>query len=199
MRLWGIALLIFAFNAFGADEPEVVYGRFHRAIASGNLEEMMRYAPAARRAEVAVMSAAQKDAQMKMLSMLMPKAFTLVNKRIAPGGQSARLIVTGPGETVIAGGAKEPMYGRVRMVQEGGEWKVDEIAWSNEQPSAGEVGPALAAPPAAAAAKPVSASKQAPKASAPAAPPPVVRKLGEARQECVYKPVMTNEDLERCR
>lgn len=198
MRLWGIAFLVLACNAFAADAPEIVYGKFHRAIAVGNLEEMMRYAPAARRAEVAAMSAAQKDAQMKMLSMLMPKAFTLVDRRIAPGGKQARLIVTGPGETVIAGGGKEPMYGRVRMVQESGEWKVDEIAWSNEPPNAGEVGPAVAAPPAAAAAKPVSASRQAPRTVAPAASPPA-RKLGEAKPECVYKPVMTNEDLERCR
>jgi hypothetical protein len=198
MRLWGIALLVVICNAFAADEPEVVYGKFHRAIAAGNLEEMMRHAPAARRAEVAAMSAAQKDAQIKMLSMLMPKAFTLVAKRFAPGGRNARLIVTGPGETVIAGGAREPMYGRVRMVQEGGEWKVDEIAWSNEPPSAGEVGPAVVTPPGAAAAKPVSASRQAPRTAAPAALPPA-RKLGEAKPDCVYKPVMTNEDMERCR
>lgn len=199
MRFWGIALFVLACQAFAADEPEIVYGKFHRAIAAGNLEEMMRYAPAARRAEVAAMSAAQKDAQMKMLSMLMPKAFTLVDKRLAPGGRNARLIVTGPGETVIAGGAKEPMYGRVRMVQEAGEWKVDEIAWSNEPPNAGEVGPAVAAPPAAAAAKPVSASRQAPRTAAPAAASPPARKLGAAKPECVYKPVMTNEDMERCR
>src|SRR5690349_18470447 len=187
-----------AFTAAAADEPDVVYGKFHRAIASGNLEETLRYAPAARRAEVATMSAAQKDAQMKMLSMLMPKAFTLVDKRIAPGGKQARLIVTGPGETVIAGGGKEPLYGRVRMVQESSEWKVDEIARSNEPPNAGEVRPAVTAPPAAAAAKPVSASRQAPGTVAPSASPPA-RKLREAQPECVYKPVMTNEDMERCR
>ena len=186
--------LVAALPATAADGPEVVYGKFHHAIASGNLEETMRYAPAARRAEVATMSAAQKDAQMKMLSMLLPKAFTLVDKRILPGGKNARLIVTGPGETVIAGGGKEPMYGRVKMVIENGEWKVDELAWSNEKPSAGEVGPAVAAPSATAAVRPVAASRQ-----APAAPTPPVRKLGEAQPECVYKPVMTNEDMERCR
>ena len=200
MRTWGTALLFLAFNCFAADGPEVVYGKFHRAIASGNLEETMRYAPAARRAEVAAMSAAQKDAQMKMLSMLMPKAFTLMDKRVAPDGKSARLLVTGPGETVIAGGGKEPMYGRVKMVMENGEWKVDELAWSNEKPSAGEVGPAVAAPAAATAAKPVAASRQAPRAPvAPSGPTPPARKLGEAKAECVYKPVMTNEDMERCR
>ena len=185
-----------AFTAAAADEPDVVYGKFHRAIASGNLEETLRYAPAARRAEVATMSAAQKDAQMKMLSMLLPKAFTLVDKRILPGGKNARLIVTGPGETVIAGGGKEPMYGRVKMVIENGEWKVDELAWSNEKPSAGEVGPAVAAPSATAAARPIAASRQAPNA---AAPTPPARRLGEAKPECVYKPVMTNEEMERCR
>src|SRR5689334_16499902 len=187
-----------AFAAAAADGPDIVYGKFHRAIASGNLEEMMRYAPAARRAEVATMSPAQKDAQIKMLSMMMPKAFTLLDKRVAPDGRSARLVVTGPGETVIAGGAKEPMYGRVKMVLESGEWKVDELAWSNEKPTAAETGPAMAAPNAAAA-KPVAASRPAPKAVTPAAAPPPARKLGEAKPECVYKPVMSNEDIERCR
>jgi hypothetical protein len=84
------------------------------------------------------------------------------------------------------------------MVMESGEWKVDELAWSNEKPSAAETGPTIAAPPAAAA-KPVTASKASPKAVAPAAAPPPARKLGEAKPECVYKPVMTNEDIERCR
>jgi hypothetical protein len=99
---------------------------------------------------------------------------------------------------VIAGGAKEPMYGRVKMVMESGEWKVDELAWSNDKPSAADLVPAVAAPPAAAV-KPVTASKPAPKAVAPAPAPRPAPKLGEAKPECVYKPVMSNEDIERCR
>jgi hypothetical protein len=50
--------------------------------------------------------------------------------------------------------------------------------------------------------KPATAARAEPKEPRPAAPPraPVVnRTLKEAPLPCVYKPVMTNEDLARCR
>ena len=191
MRLLFAAFLIVSLPAFAGDEPEVAYGKFHRAIAAADLEEAMKYAPAGRRAELASMSAAQKDAQLKMLSMLMPRAFTLLSKNVAPNGRTAQLVLTGPGQPIISGARPETMYGQVKMVNEGGEWKVDETSWSNDKP-------ALAAPvkqsAPAAAPKPAAA-----KATTVYAPEPPVRKLGPAKQECVYKPVMTNEDLERCR
>ena len=188
MRLWGVVLFVLACRAFAGDAPEVVYGRFHRAIASGNLEETMRYAPAARRAEVASMSPSEKEAQVKMMTMMLPKAFRLLNKRIAQDGKSARLLVTGPG-AALAGGKMEPMYGTVKMVMENGEWKVDELSWSGDKPSAAELAPAGSAPSAAPSASP----------KAPVAPPAPRHVLGKAKPECVFKPVMSNEDLERCR
>ena len=187
MRIWGFALLLVAFAA-AAEEPEAVYGRFHRALASGNLEETMRYAPAARRAELASMSPAQKEAQVKMMSVMLPKGFTLMNKRVAPDGRSARLIVTGPAESLAGDGRMQTMYGTAKMVLESGEWKVDELSWSSDRPGAADLMPASA--------KPASKPAAAPAAAAPAAP---ARKLGAAKPECVYKPVMTNEDMERCR
>lgn len=173
-----------------AEEPEAVYGKFHRAIVLGNLDEVMKHAPAARRAEMAGMSPAQKDAQIKMLSLMLPRAFTLMGKRVSPNGKIAHLVVTGPGQPIIAGAAPEKLYGQVKMISEEGEWKVEELAWSNERPAMAtqsQASPASAKP-AAAAAK-----------AAPMAPQPAVRKLGEAKAPCVYKPVMTNEDMERCK
>ena len=193
MKRLGVIFFILSFAAFAADGPEVAYGKFHRAIAAADLEEAMKYAPAARRAELASMSTAQKDAQLKMLSMLMPRAFTLLSKNIAPNGQTAHLVLTGPGQPILSGARPETMYGQVKMVNEGGEWKVDETSWSNDKP-------ALAAPVKQSAPAPAAAAKPADaKAATVVAPGPPVRKLGTAKQECVYKPVMTNEDLERCR
>jgi hypothetical protein len=92
------------------------------------------------------------------------------------------------------------MYGTVRMLMENGEWKVDETSWSNERPAI------LATPkPAAPAPAGNPAAKTAPAAKGGA---PVVgsmesglpsRRLGEAKPPCVYKPVMTAQDIENCR
>ena len=180
--------------ALAADEPEVVYAKFHRAAMSNNLEELLKYGLDARRAELGSMSDAQKEATLKMASSMMPRAFKLRSKVIGPGGRSARLVVTGTGENLI-GGTPEVLYGEVTMVMERGEWKVDESSWSNEAPAAAVTtrsgaGPA-AAPAAvkAAAARPVAK----PEAIAP------LRTLGPAKPPCVYKPVMTAEDVENCR
>ncbi|MEO8144891.1 MAG: hypothetical protein ABI654_11815 [Betaproteobacteria bacterium] len=188
-----LALLPFAaLPALAADEPEVVYAKFHRAAMSGNLEELLKYGLDARRAELGSMSTAQKEATLKMAASMMPRAFTLRSKQLGLGGRSARLVVSGMGENII-GGRPEMLYGEVSMVLERGEWKVDESSWSNEQPQA-----PLPARPAAAPA-PAAARAVAPKpATRPAAAAPI-RALGPAKPPCVYKPVMTAEDVENCR
>lgn len=181
-----------------AEEPELVYAKFHRAVAAANLEEMVRYGPAARRDELASMSAAQKDAVLKMASSMMPRAFTVRSKVVNPGGRSARLVLSGTGENRL-NGRPETLYGEITLVMEGGEWKVDETSWSNEQPA--NLAPPqrrTATPPAARApAKAEAKSQGAPAAASPYAEP--VRKLGTVKPPCIYKPVMTAEDVENCR
>ena len=56
-----------ALPALAAEEPDAVYVKYHRAAVARDLDEMLQYAPAAQRAELSGMSAAQKDAAMKML------------------------------------------------------------------------------------------------------------------------------------
>jgi hypothetical protein len=203
-----LAVLFFAAFATAAQEqPESVYGKFHRALASGDLNEMVRYAPAARRAELQAMSPAQKEASVKMMQMMLPRGFTLLNKTLAPDGKTARLVVSGPGES-LPGGKPEMMYGRISMVIEQGEWKVDESSWSNDRPSAAGGAPA-AKPAAAPAPAPTPASRRSDAPQPAAAPLPRTtpqtrpaepsRPLGIAKQECVFKPVMSDEDRERCK
>ncbi len=190
-----------ALPAPAADEPEVVYARFHRALAANNLEDMLRNAPEARRAEMARMSQAQKDASMKMISSMMPRAFLLRDKTVSADGKAARLVVSGPGEAADGG---QTMYGTARMLVEKGEWKVSEVNWSPEAPPMlSPVAPGGAYAPRAGP-KPAAA---APAAPAPARAAPLVgsttnapeRKLGIAKQPCVFKPVMTAEDVENCK
>ena len=179
-----------------AEEPEAVYAKFHRAAASGNLEDMAKYGPDARRAELATMSAAQKEAALKMAGLMMPRAFTLRSKQVNADGRSARLIVSGPGENIMIG-KKETFYGTIRMVMERGEWKVDESSWSNEQPgNLPPVRPAGSPSSDKAAVKAAAKPQGAPVGSTSATP---ARRLGAAKPPCVYKPVMTAEDVENCK
>jgi len=195
--LLAAALLALAFAVPAQEQPEAVYGKFHRAIAAGDLNEMLRYAPAARRAELQGLSPAQKEASVKMMQMMLPRAFTLLSKTVAPDGKTARLVVSGPGESLM-GGKPETMYGKVAMVTERGEWKVDEVSWSNDRPSGAASAPA-ARPAAAPAPAPAARRPDAPQAPVQARPAPQPRTLGAAKQECVFKPVMTDEDRERCK
>src|SRR5258706_15674795 len=107
-----LALLPLAAPA--ADEPEAVYAKFHRAVASGDFEEMLRYGPAARRQEMAGVSQAQRDAALKMANLMLPRAYIVLSKTVNPNGRNAQLLLSGP--VASPGGGPETMYGRVRMV-----------------------------------------------------------------------------------
>ena len=190
-----IALLPLAVLA--AEEPEAAYAKFHRAAVSGNLEEMVRYAPPAQRAELVSMSAAQKEATVKMMAALLPRAYLLNNKTVNQNGQAARLIVSGASD-FQPGDKPETLYGIIRMEMQGGEWKVAGMDWSNTRPAALGAG-SLPAPKAAGPA-PTPKAQAAPAARRPAATnTPPERTLGTAKPPCVYKPVMTAEDMENCR
>ena len=193
MRLRAIALLLLLpLTALAAEAPDAVYTKFHRAAMAGNLEEMLKVSPAKRRAEVQAMSQASKDAQLQIAKHLLPRGFQVHRTTVQVDG-FAFLHLSGPwfGE----GNKPVTMYGVVRLVQEQGEWKVDESHWSTQKP-------AELAPPKPAAAAAAAAVKPAPGA-APVKPSAYtetpVRKLGEAKPECVYKPVMTARDLENCK
>jgi hypothetical protein len=178
--------------ARAADEPEAVYAKYHRAAMAGELDEMLMYGPAARRAEMAGASEARRVAALKMAQFMVPRAFKLERKTVARNGRSALLIVSGPWAST--GGRMDTTYGTVSLVSENGQWTVDDATWSTEKPAI--LSTPSPAPPAAAKARAQGATG-APVVGTTSSPP--VRKLGEAKEPCVYKPVMTAEDMERCR
>ena len=192
LSLLSAAFIFLPGIASAADEPETVYAKFHRAAVSGNLDEMLQYGPAQRRSEMQGLSAAHKEAAIKMAQLGVPRAFQLERKTVNPNGR-ATLIVSGPMDDAVRG--KETVYGTIKMQLENGEWKVAESNWSSDKPAI------LATPKPAAA--PAAADKAGTAASlakgAQAVGSASGRKLGAAKPECVYKPVMTAEDVERCR
>ena len=203
MRLPGVSftagialvLLLAALPVRAADEPEAVYAKFHRAAMGGDLDEMLNHGLAQRRAEMRGLSAAHREAQLKMVRLMMPRAYALERKTVRPKG-SATLIVSGTAEG--GSGTQDAVYGTVQMLLENGAWKVDEVSWNSEKPAI------LATP------KPSPAPAAGKAAAVSTKGAPVVGsmssqvsggggKLGPAKPECVYKPVMTARDMENCR
>ncbi len=186
-RSFACVFLAFAPAAWPAEEPEAVYQKVHAAALAGNLEQMLRYAPAARQAEVNALPAAQKEAVLRMMTTSMPRNYSITSRTLSPDGNRSTLQASGLGASLL-GNRPQMMYATIAMLREGGEWKMDSLEWSNTagNPPPQAAAPIRAAAPAAAAVKPT--------ASAPAAVT-----LGNAPPACVFKPVMTDEDMERCR
>ena len=193
-------LALGAVPAHAADEPEVVYGKFHRAAMAGDLDEMLKYGPAQRRAEMRGLPEAHRDASLKLVRSMMPRAFKLERKSVGSTGRAATLIVSGPWQGGDAG--METMYGTIRMLVENGECKVDEASWNTVKPAVLST-PTPAPAPNAADKAGISARGAAAKGGAPVVGSmesgTVGRKLGAAKPECVYKPVMTAQDMENCK
>lgn len=187
-------MLVLPLAAPAQEPPESVYARLHAAALAANSEAALAHATKARQAELAGMSKAEKDGFFKMMAGLMPRTYTVTGKQVGPGGRTAVLRATGTGEFMGRG----QMYAEVKFQMEGSAWKVDTWEWTSTPPagplSAPSGAPAAAAPGPKAQAK---AASSRPVQAPPAAPP---RKLGQqADTQCVYKPVMTEEDLEKCR
>lgn len=176
-----LALLV-AVPAAAADDPETVYGKLHRATLAGSVEEVLSYATAGKRKEMA--SLPGREDVVRMMALSLPKAYSVTKKDV--DGSKAHLEFRGVHDS---GG---PSRGNAEFVKEKGAWKVDEWSWS-----------ALAQAPMKDAAQPESAK-------APATPAgtemvatvpvdaPTLRKATAETAPCVIKPVMSDDDLRRC-
>ena len=183
MRLIAACILVFLAAAAGAaDEPEAVYQKLHNATLAGNVDEMLKYASAAQRAEISGLPG--RGTALKFLATMMPRSYAVNSKVLGPDGKTARILATGAHSVM---GKTQPMYGAISLRKEAGEWKVDQWGWSNDKPD--DESPAVSVPAPARAAKP----------KATAAPREPTLKHVETKGDCVFKPVMTDEDLARCR
>ncbi len=113
----------------------------------------------------------------KKVKAVLPQSYDIWGKDDSADGKSLTLRATGK-RTNLPGEKPETMSGVILMRKEGGNWKVEKADWqgTNQRDLPDSVKPTAAA--------------------TPTAPD---RVLGAAREPCVYKPVMTSEDMERCR
>lgn len=183
----GIAALLAGLSggALAWEEPDSVYARFHNAVMTGNAQEMLRLTTGARRAELA----GRKDLELRQTHASLPAAYALERKTVSRDGQSARLYFSAAGEAFPAPKAGT-QYGIVRMALEGGEWKLVDQSWAREKPA--EIAPARAQVPEGG--RPRDMTRPAVRAAA--TQPPLLR---IARPDCRYQPVMSDEEMERCR
>lgn len=193
-RLALVWMLALPLAAPAQESPESVYARLHAASLAANSDAAIVHATKARQAELAGMSKAEKDAFFKMMGGLMPRTYTITGKQVAPGGRSAVLRATGTGEFM----GRQQMYAEVKFLMEGNAWKVDTWEWTGTPPKGPMAAPPTPAPaPAASPSRPQAKAPSRP-VQTPAAAPPA--KLGaQADTQCVYKPVMTEEDMAKCR
>ena len=212
LRLVAASFLLATASAAGAaEEPEAVFGKFHRALQSGNFADLMKYGTATGGAEMAKLPPDQRKAMLDMIKKLVPSSYTITGKEGSPDGNRMVLRATGTGMGLLSG-KPETQYGMITLLKQGGEWKVDESKWDNTRPAASAATAPAASTPTPAAVKapaeptPAVVKKAAPKPAAPAAAkaetpaaPAPAQVLGEGRPPCVYKPVMTDAEIARCR
>jgi len=184
------------------EDPEVVYGKFHRALIAGNIAELNKYGTPGGAAELAKMPPEQRKGVLDLMKQFIPPSYTISARQ--PGADANRLTMRASGMgTSLFSGQPEPMEGVILMVKMGGEWKVDQSNWKSGKSGAAPSARAAQAPAAVPAPAPVRSAPQsrpAPvKAAASATPKASAPVLGAAKEPCVYKPVMSNEDMERCR
>lgn len=183
--LVALLALLFAVPAAAADDPETVYGKLHRATLAGSVEEVLSYATAGKRKEMA--SLAGKEDVVRMMALSLPKAYSVTKNDTSADGRKAHLELRGVHDS---GG---PSRGNAEFVKEKGAWKVDEWSWSAlaqaPMKDAAQPEPAKAPATATATAEPV--------ATAPVDAPTLRRTSAEAAP-CVIKPVMSDDDLRRC-
>ena len=201
-----LAAFFFALPVRAADDPQAVYAKLHAATLAGNIQEMLKYAAASQRAEISAMQGKAEVA--KMMSAMLPKTYTVTGAGVNPDGKTAELRASGMHSIM---GPPAPMYGLVKFVSEGGEWKVASSEWSSDKPRAAP------APAAAAAPKPAMKVAAAPAAEAKPAGPTAAeraeakrlaqeerdkaekRRRAELVAQCVIKPVMTDAEIQKCR
>jgi hypothetical protein len=181
-----IALLV-AVPAAAADDPETVYGKLHRATLAGSVEEVLSYATAGRRKEMA--SLAGKEDVVRMMALSLPKAYSVTKNDTSADGRKAHLELRGVHDS---GG---PSRGNAEFVREKGAWKVDEWSWSVLAQAQAPMKDAAQPEPAKA---PAGTATTAETVSTVPVDAPTLRKTSAEAAPCVIKPVMSDADLRRC-
>ncbi|MDH5264320.1 MAG: hypothetical protein OEX21_06195, partial [Betaproteobacteria bacterium] len=182
-----------------------VFRNYHKAVLATNLDDVLKWSVKSRSDAFAKASAAERNEAMAFTVKSTPKTYKVTGSIIEPNGRDATLYLSAD---VTDKGKTEPLYGSVVFEKEGSTWKVAAAGWSRIQsPAAARQGTAAAAepaPPSTPAARlaptaPVAQPKPARSRSEAATTKPAAPTLQQSTPPCVYKPVMTDEEIARCR
>jgi len=104
------------------------YTRFLAAFQKATkMEQVLPFMSAARVKEYNEMAAEQKGGMLELVKMM--AATNVKVTRETAAGTGATLTVTG-----VDSMEKKPQYGTVKLVKEGGAWKISEESWTNVKP-----------------------------------------------------------------
>ena len=116
--------------AFSGDSPEAVYRKYSAAIQSKNLDELNKYLSSQRREEIKKETPEDRQKMIELVAAFMPKSTRIVEQQISPDDKKATLKLVGIGG--VSG--KDEVFGKVTMVKEDSEWKINSEEWSNNEP-----------------------------------------------------------------
>lgn len=209
--LFTVVGVCLAWAAAAQESPESVYRKFHDASIAGNIPELVKWGSADVGKDLARMPKEEQKMLIGFMSMTV-KDYTVVGKDISPDGGKATLRL----RTKVADKGKVTIHaGTAYLVKEGGAWKVLRSSWGGDQPSnPADNMSALEAMPA----QPARYYKEkftdglvisdfpSPKSERPAAPKPAPAKPAQEakrdydyNRDCFIKPVMTDDEIARCR
>jgi hypothetical protein len=182
--------------ASAEEDLQTVFRNFHKAVLATDLDEMLKWSVKSRSDAFAKASAAERDGAMAFTAKSTPKAYRVTGSIVEASGRDATLYLIAD---VTDKGNAETMYGSVVFEKEGGAWKVAAAGWSRVQSPAAARQGAAEKPAAAEPAAPVARPRPARSRSDAAATKPAAPILQQRQSPCVYKSVMTDEDIALCR
>jgi hypothetical protein len=123
-----LASLTVGHAACAQDPPEVVYERYASALRARDGDSIAQHLSRASREKMLADSAEMRQKLLELIAALLPASIRIVKTDVGAGAASATLELTGASPD-----DGTPMYGRVNLVKEEGDWKIDRESWSNTQ------------------------------------------------------------------
>jgi hypothetical protein len=123
--LFLVAAVLFVSPAFAADEPETVFAQYHRAALKADIATVLRLSTEAQRARMKIDIDWEERA--KAMPHVMPSAYTVTGR--AAGATRVILNIDATGGAFFSTAPDKPgkSKGKVSLLQEGGEWRVDRL------------------------------------------------------------------------
>lgn len=131
-RLTMLAIAVFLTlggPAFAQDSPEAVYRKYGVAVQVGSVDECAKYLSTAMREKLLADPPEMRKKMLGIIAAGTPKAVKVTRKTIAPDAKTATLDLSGTGP-----GDGTPMFGKLTLVKEGADWRIQREQWSNTQP-----------------------------------------------------------------